>query len=71
MPRVVSAHDTADRRAAQLAAQQGQLAFQVRTVPADGPSGEWSVPAAVGSEGPIEPREKRQALSTSGSPMPA
>ena len=41
------------RRAAQLAAQQGQLAFQVRTVPADGPAGTWSPPVAVGSEGPV------------------
>ena len=40
------------RRAAQLAGQQGQLAFQVRGVPAHGPPGKWSPPVAVGSEGP-------------------
>jgi hypothetical protein len=40
------------RRAAQLAAQQGQLAFRVRGVPAHGPPGEWSLPVAVGTEGP-------------------
>ena len=39
------------RRAAQLAVQQGQLAFQVRGVPGDGPPGEWSPPVAVGSQG--------------------
>lgn len=39
------------RRAAQLAAQQGQLAIQVRGVPAHGPAGEWSPAVAVGSEG--------------------
>jgi hypothetical protein len=39
------------RRAVQLAAQQGQLAFQVRSVPAHGPPGEWSPARAVGSTG--------------------
>jgi hypothetical protein len=43
------------RRAAQLAAQQGQLAFQVRTVPVDGPPGRWSPAVAVGTEGPAGP----------------
>jgi len=41
------------RRAAQLAAQQGQLAFKVRGVPRHGTPSEWSPPAAVGSEGPV------------------
>jgi hypothetical protein len=41
------------RRAAQLAGQQGQLAFQVRGVPGQGPPGEWSPPVAVGSEGSV------------------
>ena len=44
--------ERAARRAVQLAAQQGQLAFQVRSVPAHGPPGEWSPPVAVGSVGP-------------------
>jgi hypothetical protein len=39
------------RRAAQLAAQQGQLAFQVRSVPARGEPSEWSPAVAVGTEG--------------------
>lgn len=55
--------DRPARRAAQLAGQQGQLAFQVRSVPAHGPPGEWSPAVAVGSE--------VQARSASGSRIPA
>lgn len=47
------AEDRPARRAAQLAGQQGQLAFQVRSVPAHGPPGEWSPAVAVGSEGTV------------------
>ena len=47
------AEDRAARRAAQLLGQQGQLAFQVRSVPDHGPPGEWSPAVAVGSEGPV------------------
>ena len=53
--------ERAARRAAQLAAQQGQLAFQVRSLPAHGPPGEWSAPVAVGSEGPAGGRNVRRA----------
>jgi hypothetical protein len=45
--------DRPARRAAQLAAQQGQLAFRVRAVPGHGPPGEWSPAVAVGSEGSV------------------
>jgi hypothetical protein len=45
--------ERAARRAAQLSGQQGQLAFQVRGVPAHGPPGEWSPAVAVGSEGSV------------------
>lgn len=45
--------ERAARRAAQLAGQQGQLAFQVRAVPAHGPPGEWSPAVAVGAEGSV------------------
>lgn len=47
-----TAEDRQARRAAQLAAQQGQLAFQVRSVPAKGEPGAWSPAVAVGTDGP-------------------
>jgi hypothetical protein len=45
--------DRLARRAAQLTAQQGQLAFQVRAVPRHGPASDWSPAVAVGTEGPV------------------
>ncbi len=55
------------RRAAQLAGQQGQLAFQVRSVPAHGPAGEWSPAGGRRLRGPGRRRLSRQARSRSAS----